>query len=218
MNDVQNPLITQHEPGLKGLWHLYPRDLLYAGLIWPIVIATILLVSFILAQLDSQKLVTSIIDATISVMPSLLGFLLGGYTILISFANSNLLKSLTSKPGNSSISVFQKVSCVFALTILVQSATLFLALIGRFSMLNAIKISSHNSSAINTIDCINYFFSYALLMMLLYTIVAFKDILSNIFSLTQLFHATLISPHKELDAKTQSSLSEKPRQPGGASY
>jgi len=217
MNDVQNPLITQHEPGLKGLWHLYPRDLLYAGLIWPIVIATILLVSFVLAQLDSQKLVTSIIDATVSVMPSLLGFLLGGYTILISFANSNLLKSLTSKPGNSSISVFQKVSCVFALTILVQSATLLLALIGRFSMLNIIKISSHNTFAINTLSYVNYFFAYALLMMLLYTVIAFKDILSNIFSLTQLFHVTLINPPREPSNKNESSLPAKPRQPGGAS-
>ncbi len=142
-------------------------------------------------KLDSQKLVTSIVDATISVMPSLLGFLLGGYTILISFANSDLLKLMTRKTNNRNISVFQMLSCIFALTILLQSATLLLALVARFSMLNAIEPRDLLWLSY-TMTGLNYMFGFILLSLLLYTIFAFRDIITNIFNMTQLFHQSLL--------------------------
>lgn len=201
MNDVTN-LVKQHEAGFAGLRHLYPKDLLRKGILWPTIASTILIVFLLATKADSQKMLTSITEATISVMPSLLGFLLGGYTILISFSNNKLLGNLTKIPKNSNISVFQKVSCIFALTILVQSITLLFALITRFSMLIDIKIPNNYSWFLTLFRYIDYGVSYLLLTMLFYTIFAFKDIIVNIFSLTQVFHLTIVisQDEEELDS------------------
>ncbi|MEJ7665551.1 MAG: hypothetical protein WKG07_41520 [Hymenobacter sp.] len=173
MNDVKN-LAQQHEAGFAGLRHLYPRDLLWKGILWPAIISSLLTGIFLLAQIEPLKIVFSIVESIIAVMPSLLGFLLGGYTILISFSNSKLLKSLTEIPANDKISVFQKVSCIFALTILVQSATLLLALITRFSMLVVVPVPSAYVWMLTMFKVINYSFGFLLMLMFLYTIIAFQ--------------------------------------------
>jgi hypothetical protein len=195
-------ILAQHKLGIGGLWSLYPRDLLWKAIKWPLVISSILLVGFVATQVNSQKLVTAIVDAVISVMPSLLGFLLGGYTILISFVNNDLARTLTKNTNKRNVSVFQLVSFIFALTILLQSITLALALIGRFSMLNTIALSIESKFAY-VITAVNYAFAYVLLILLLYTIFAFKDIIANIFNLTQLFHHSLLKQRLAKEAENK---------------
>lgn len=190
-------LITQHEPGLAGLWRLYPPDMLRRGALWPTILSIALILCFLLSGLDSQILVKNIIDAVISVMPSLLGFLLGGYTILISFANSALFKGLTNKPNDSKISAFQKLSCIFALTILLQALCLIMALVARFSMLVEFNFGNWVIHVNSIISVINYFFGAVLMAVLFYTVIAFKDIISNIFSLTQFFHLLMMNKVEE---------------------
>ena len=191
MNDL-NSLIKQHTPGFAGLKLLYPRDLLKKAVLWPTVVSFVLIVLLLVTKAEPQKLITTISDATISVMPSLLGFLLGGYTILISFSNNKLLSNLTEVPKDSEISIFQKVSCIFALTILVQSATLIFALIVKFSLLINSSFALQYSWVLWTFKAVDYVVAYFLMSMLFYTVFAFKDIIVNIFGLTQAFHLTVV--------------------------
>ena len=56
------------------------------------------------------------------------------------------------------------------------------------------------------------------MVMLLYTIFAFKDIIVNIFSLTQVFHLTTVisQDEEELEAMPNDRVPNKPRRDGGA--
>lgn len=182
----------QHQVGLRGLLAIYPTDKLTRGMMWPLIV-TILVggAVMLLGKTDNQKNLEDIAGIAVSVLPNLLGFLLGGYTILIGFGNVDLLKSATKVYPESGISLFQTLSSIFAVTILVQSLTLILGLVVHFGL--QIEIAKKGSFAwlypmVPALDGVAFL---ALMFTLFYSVFALRDMVLNIFGFAQMYHQTL---------------------------
>lgn len=78
-----------------------------------------------------QKLSFAWFDLTISILPNILGFTLGGYAILLAFGDENFRKLISGRDTDGKPSPFMVLNGTFIHFILVQSASILLALVGK---------------------------------------------------------------------------------------
>ncbi|MEB0263392.1 MULTISPECIES: hypothetical protein [unclassified Mucilaginibacter] len=124
--------------GWKQIWKLYGWKKLFSWnnrLFYFTVIVTLLLFCSILILNEKNlayTLVKKILDVDISILPTLLGFNLGAYALIIGFlSNKNLLEALTDKHGTNSATSIEEISGVFAINIITQAFTLLLAFLSQ---------------------------------------------------------------------------------------
>jgi hypothetical protein len=183
-----------HSPGFKGLWKNYGLKTLWRGLLIPLLFS--LGVSFLIflshpEGKDIEDLVLRIKDQSITIIPSLLGFLLGGYTFLIGFGNVDTLKTMTEPRGDSKTSYFQNTSSIFAFCILAQALTLLLAFfyeIASHIHLEKIDSLSSISKYYTSINSIGFFI---ILLSLSYSIFLLPNMVLNVFNFSQVYHQKL---------------------------
>ena len=182
----------QHQVGLRGLLAIYPTNKLKRGIKWPLLTTAVVGGAMLLLGKNSaQQSLDDIAVLVVSILPNLLGFLLGGYTILIGFGNVDLLKSATKIYPESGISLFQTLSSIFAITILVQSLTLILGLVAHFGL--QIEVGRQGPlawfyHAVPVLDGISFL---TLMFALFYSVFALRDMVLNIFGFAQMYHQTL---------------------------
>ncbi len=169
--------------GLKGLGNIYNRKLFFKGAKMPAVICVVLAPLIYFTDISYYVLLTSLAETCIDLIPGLLGFILGGYTILIGFGDTNFLKWINRHHNNSNYSLYSKLNGVFAFVIIFQLATLiFSFLVLQVSNLNvSFFLFPDISEEINLIAFIFLFF------MLLYSLISVKDIVINVFNFGVLF-------------------------------
>lgn len=154
---------------------------------------------------DTKHLVDYITNLSLNIIPSLLGFSIGAYAILVGLSSPNIIMCIVKqkkeqKKEDTKYNLYQKISATFALNLTIQSICVVLIVL--YKTINEIKI---NNSTIGHIACFNkykyYYFtkeiiidlvSFTFYLILIYFcffsfIILFSTI-KNIFSFTQLYN------------------------------
>ena len=128
-------LISRHQQGLKGILNKYTFKKFYTSnyFFFCIALTCILTVVPVLSSNSPEtiyKLIEDISSTVLSAFPSLLGFSLAGYALIIGTINIGVMRRM-SEPQESmgSLSFFQFVSSVFAFSVLIQCVTLLAAFV-----------------------------------------------------------------------------------------
>jgi len=200
-------LEQRHLAGFKGIWRNYTKDKLYKGLKYPVIVSLIFTLFFAIFNEDIFEIIKNLASLTLSVIPNLLGFLLGGYAIIIGFGNVDLLKSTTRTSENKPVSLFQAMSSIFAFCILAQAGSLIIATI--YSLFTSLNL--------NNIECLNVlipyyrtfniFWLFLMIFALLYSIFLLPVMLINVFNFAQAYHLRLtIERIKEEQKKSDNKV------------
>lgn len=125
-------MLSEHPTSKKGVFNKHAtRKMLHAGGTWGSLLISIVFI--ILAYCKGSEdiyysLLTKFTDVALSLFPNLLGFCIGGYALIIGAGNISILKKM-SKPlsTSNSMSYFQVLSSIFAMSLIIQCFTLFLS-------------------------------------------------------------------------------------------
>jgi hypothetical protein len=196
-------MTKQHRMGIFGLVAIYSKTKLLRGSIGPALLATCLFLTVKNAHLSSEVVLKHLADTAVSVLPNLLGFLLGGYTILIGFGNIDLLKSSTLIIPGQRTSLFQMLSSIFALTIYIQIITLIVSLIVQFTLTIPAKGEGFVSELFKWSANINSSAIVIISFLLFYCILSLLAMVINIFNFAQKYHLALTEERLEDDYKTR---------------
>ncbi|RNI32248.1 hypothetical protein EFA69_02665 [Rufibacter immobilis] len=184
-------LEDRHLAGFAGLWKNYTRDKLFRGIKFPLLFSLVFTILFSFFNEDLYTIIKDISSTTLSVIPNLLGFLLGGYAIIIGFGNVELLKSTTRTSENKPVSLFQAMSSIFAFCILAQAGSLILGAVYQLF----INVDFESVSWFDTIQpyyrSFNVLWLFLITFALLYSIFLLPVMLINVFNFAQAYHLRL---------------------------
>jgi hypothetical protein len=169
--------------GIKALLRIYKIKLFLKGAIWPAIISLIILIIFISKVGVNNNLIDDVVGLVLNIIPSLLGFVLSGYALLIGFGNIEIIakkKDLSSSP-----TLYQQLSTVFAVGLIMQILLLVFAFIIKLFLKASLTCFFENFRICNLI---NYFVFFLLIFGLLYVIIMIKDLVINIFNFSQAQH------------------------------
>lgn len=147
-------------------------------------------------ELNPFDFIYEIKDLMIDSLPTIIGFTLAGYSLVVGFVQAGMLNKITEpvKVGEDNFSLYQKMSAAFAMNIILQTVALFIAIVIYF----LIVIDDKNQKFILldlVVDSFNWIglliISYWFFLSLLLTI----QIVINIFGFSQL-HQYLINKNK----------------------
>lgn len=174
--------------GIRAILRIYDRKLLIKGAIMPFILTFIIaILIFIFGKVDISIL-ELVVDQILTIIPSLLGFVLGGYALLIGFGNIEVIAKKSKKDSeisNSKPTLYQKVSTVFAVGLIMQ--VLLLILTFGLKILLEIKLPCLCDN-ISICKSINYIIFTFLIFGLFYVVVMIKDLVINIFNFSQVQH------------------------------
>jgi len=174
-----------HKAGYEGLRRIYIKDKFFKSLRIPIFTTLIVNIVFVIYNTDPYVLIISLINAVFAIVPNLLGFILGGYAIIIGLGNENFLKATATITKKKPISYYQKFSSIFALNLLSQSVTLI------FSLVLFIISQVTFNLPIQLANILNHIGLFIFSLSLFYTIFQIPTMIINIFSLSQAHHLFL---------------------------
>lgn len=178
--------------GARAIARIYNLKLLIRGSKYPLIITMVILFAYVVWGEIDDNVITFVLDLIVSIIPSLLGFVLSGYALLIGFGNIKIIaKKKNSKNGDQKPTLYQKVSSVFAISLIMQIGLLVVAFILKIIM--KIDFPCICSSLI-VCDIVNQITFAFLVFGLLYVTVMIKDLVINIFNFSQLQHFDINKP------------------------
>lgn len=198
-------LIKRHQTSLKGIFNGYTcKKFVASRYFWfSIGLALLLTVPYIVwgkgqsVETMPEK-IGSLANIVLSAFPSLLGFSLAGYALIIGTINIGVMRMM-SKPQKtmSNMSYFQFVSSVFALAVLVQCVTLLSAFIAHI-------IVEQKWEMIGNISCgwVNYPAYVSIMFLVIESLVLLANTVINIFTYGQTVHFCL---RQEVEMPTEDS-------------
>ncbi|WP_113653185.1 hypothetical protein [Pedobacter namyangjuensis] len=180
------------EVGWKQIWALYgwkelfnrKNRLFYFS--WTVsAIATILL---FFAESTTYSIITKVVEVCNAIMPTLLGFNLGAYALIIGFlSNKNLLNALVTKNDTDRFDRLQRISGVFAINIIAQAFTLLCSFLLKIFLELSIPSFSFCVYGIESVLFINIIVFLLIFFFTLYSVVLLIQNAINIFDFSQLF-------------------------------
>lgn len=175
--------------GLKGFFKTYEFSNLKRHIILAIVLTILYFIILFISKLDVKTQIDKILNLGIDILPNLLGFLLGGYAILISFGSVRFLKMVTKVVEGQKTSLFQKTSLNFTLSIFVNCvALLFVFFTKIISDLNY-TISCFIGS--DLVYIFNFIVIFVLVFLLLFTIILLPQLLFNVYNFATVYGALM---------------------------
>lgn len=178
-----------HSNSWKKLWHIYNKDNSgYKGfMLWFSLITNLLIVIYsCLGAADPYLLIEKYTELYIEIIPSLLGFNLGAYALLIGLASTSFLYKMT-KGIDEKYTFFQRASSVFGFCIAIQAV----ALIVSFAIKELMEIQNLNNfvQPVSLGDEFIYKLNYIVLFLAnfigIYSITLVLMIIKNIFGISQ---------------------------------
>ena len=172
--------------GIKAILRLYDLKLLWKGAKYPLIITGFIVGIFVFVGKVDKEIIKSVVDLILSIIPSLLGFVLSGYALLIGFGNIEIIaKKRQAEVDNGKPTLYQKVSTIFAVALIMQIVLLVFTFI--LKILLQIDFPCLFDNCIPC-DIVNYFVFTLLIFGLLYVTVMIKDLVVNIFNFSQFQH------------------------------
>ena len=173
---------------LKGVFNKYTvsKIILSRGTLISLIITIVIIVGACWRNNTNineyYNTLSNITDTILSLLPSILGFCIGGYALIIGACSTDTIKKM-SEPQEHGLSLFQILSSVFAATLIIQCFTLVIAYIVHFCLLLEIGTDSVIMGVVVNVGMILIllFLSCISLSLLYYTIV-------NIFNMGQTMH------------------------------
>jgi len=182
-----------HKSGLKGLYRVYDKHKFIKSLWIPLIISLVIFSCIIITQQNTYEVIEALSKVILSIMPSLLGFVLGAYAIIIGFGNEKFMKSTAIISVENPISFYQKFSSVFAFSILCFGTALVLA----FVIILFSFIIIPECVPVIIISSINYFILFILMFTSIYSIFQIPVMILNIFTFSQTNHINLVSQNAQ---------------------
>jgi hypothetical protein len=204
MSDVANEIRNHHKVGLRGIWDILLRKGTFKK--FPFWLSVILSAGICLSLicLSPEKSFRYLKDSTeliLSFFPSLLGFSLGGYALVVGFSNLDLIKA-GAKPDKHS--VYQILNAVFSLCIFLQVMTTLLSFVVSWIIkVNLFDLTTTKTGIIG--DATN---SIVLLLMVfssVYSLLLTPYVVTNLFTLSQV-NSSFLTIQKLSEDRNQKSL------------
>lgn len=187
-------LIKRHKTSLRGIFNRYTcNKFVLSQYFWfSIGLALFLTMPYFLwgkgQRVETMpEMIEGLANTVLSAFPSLLGFSLAGYALIIGTINIGVMRMM-SKPQNemSGMSYFQFVSSVFALSVLVQCLTLLLAFVVHVVVEQKWEMILDISSG-----WINYPVYVFLMFLVIESLILLTNTVINIFTYGQTVHFCL---------------------------
>lgn len=152
------------------------RKEFYKSLILSAILTLILIIVYVVSDLDGYDLLNNLLSISIKVSPPLLAFTLAGYSVIMG-KNAKSLRQYKAKSG---LTMFQQLNTTFIAMLLSALVSLIITVV-----LSFIVSAELTTSCKNLADFLN-FIAFALVSFFLsYTLFAVKDLISNLFSMGQ---------------------------------
>lgn len=180
------------EVGWKQIWALYGwkelfnrKNKLFYFSLGVSIVATVLLC---VASSTTYSGIVKVVELSNSIMPTLLGFNLGAYALIIGFlSNKNLLNALVKKNETERFDRLQRISGVFAINIIAQAFTLLCSFLLKIFIdfnIQSIHFCFFGFDGILIINVLTFLFIF---FITLYSVVLLIQNAINIFDFSQLF-------------------------------
>jgi hypothetical protein len=199
-------LLEKHNGSLWKLLKIYnTKGALYKGaLLWvAISLDVIFIVITNIAHLNGFNLIKTITDLYISIIPSLLGFNLGAYALLIGLASTDLINKM-SKSYETKFTSFQRASSVFGFCVLLQAFALIISFIFKLEIL---VVESATAQLPIIGECWTLIFNSLGLFVLnlfgIYSILILISVIGSIFAISQAAHFFAVRNHIKNTITTQ---------------
>jgi len=201
--NLQN-ISNSFEPGLKGVFSIVSKKQIFCSWVFVTsVILSIITIIFInIFQVDLKAFIGQITDLVWKFLPSVLGFTVTGYAVIIGFSQTSIIEAITEKLGDSNYSLYQRISALFALNIMCQAITLIFA--GAIAVSTFIESSHVDFFYLpnGIIVAINEIVSFLITFGLFISLIVVLQIVLNVFSFSQLIHFETNKEKKERDANS----------------
>lgn len=154
----------------------------------PIIVSIVGVLATWLLGIAPLRILLELKSTMINFLPGILGFSIAGYSMMVAFIQVGMLDKITEPSRDSKYSLYQRMSAILAINILIQAVALILAYFIHFvNFLDTVKtIPQFFSSKVNTIInyigllLLGYWFSISVFMVV--------QIILNIFGFSQLHH------------------------------
>ena len=190
--------------GWKIVWEIYPFCNLCKGCIKPIILTALTLIPLLFSKKTPFEHIEIVSTLITSAFPSIIGFVLTGYALIIGFSSSEIISYLAKDRNEKKYSLFQIVNSTFAI---VMGAIICSFLYGTFcQFIQKAQVPFLFSKGF---DCFNYLVLFLLLFSLYYSICSLLDIVINIFNLGQFANTLAKRKYQENENKKNITVKKK---------
>jgi len=191
---TREEFLKLHGGGWKTLFFQYPYKKAKRNLCIGILLSISIVLLCTLLNRDLYKMIDIIVQDALTVFPNLIGFILGGFAIIIGFGNKEFLLK-ASKPLSTGKSLYQSYSFVFAMSLSILTFTLLVSFIYHLVISVNIAISASQAFVFNIL------FLFLILFLVFISLLSVLDMVINVFSLAQAHHSTLFLEQKKQKKK-----------------
>lgn len=187
--------MDENKTGWQGVFTIYPIRKLGKGCILPGIMMIFSIGAYCFSEADTLSLMQKVSDFITSGFPSIIGFVLTGYALLIGFSGTELFGGMArSSVDNKDHSYFQLVNSIFAVVLGVVVLTYIVGCV--VGLVISMEIEWPFS---NGYKCFNNIVFFVFLFLFYYSIFALVDIIVNIFNIGQ--YANAIAQNKNIIEK-----------------
>ncbi|ADQ80430.1 hypothetical protein Palpr_2294 [Paludibacter propionicigenes WB4] len=174
--------------GLKGIFKIVGlKEIIFSVVnILSISLSIIIIICSFIFELDEYKLIVEIVGLMVNFLPSILGFTIAGYTLVVGFIQSGMLSKISEPIEDSKYSLYQNMSSNFALNVIFQGFALIFAFFVHFIIYFDNEIISNIE--IYYYDIINKLGLFLILYWFIISLFLVIQITINIFNFSQLHH------------------------------
>lgn len=190
--------------GWKIVWEIYPFCNLCKGGIKPIILTVLTFIPALFSIKEPFEHIETVSGLITSAFPSIIGFVLTGYALIIGFSSSEIISYLAKDRNGKKYSLFQIVNSTFAI---VMGAIIGTFLFGSFCQF--IQKTQVPFIFTKGIDSFNYLILFLLLFSFYYSVCSLLDVVINIFNLGQFANTLAKRKYQENENKKNIIVKEK---------
>lgn len=190
--------------GWNGVFSVYPLRKLWKGAIIPFLFLVISIAVYFMGEKHTPiDLMKKVADIITSGFPSIIGFVLTGYALIIGFSDTELVgKMACVEVDEKGHSYFEVVSSIFAVVLGVVVSTYIAACLVSYVLELQISWPFDDNCA----DCFNTLCFFIFLFIFYYSIFALLDIIVNVFNIGQYANAVAHNKLKDEDVRRNNIL------------
>lgn len=201
----------QHLAGLKGISHLYGINQIERS--WPLFagffIALLLTIVFGLSEVSAISILNILIPLGSTIFPTILGFSLAGFALVIGFSSSSNFEWFTEKAKNEKGSLYQITIAIFSIHLILN----FITVVGFILASLILQTKAYSNfpwitSLLTDYPGLKLLFIFALLFLAFYSLSTLPLLVVNIFNLSQANHS-VASMNRHLKELEEISDSDK---------
>lgn len=190
--------------GWKTVQLIYFRRSLWSSIGLPILLSLIFSIYACYYQKDILVLIEIVTDLIIQILPGVLGFILAGYALMMGLSSSDYIKKLKQHKDQSyDHSMFQTLNATFAFVLFMLFSTLIFGVVTLIIL--KLECAYFEIIPMKLGIIINKAYLTFIIFLLLYSILAIKDIVINVFNFGQFVQAYKEpdKPKRRVKAKKQ---------------